>query len=369
LIKEIEKCLSYLNIDNMNYTYLSIYRTILLNYIERKGNDEEIKKNLKSKKIDDLNLAKEDEYLRVPQNLLFIFKELVEKKMIKKIANVDYDLYVKHIHLNLGDEKEKSEGSDNKSEKNDSDKEESSEKSEIKNEGEEEEKENDDEEREGEGEEKENINEENKEEEEEDNEEKNKEEEDSKEDKSNEEEEDKDNPMKIISNSEKKYLKEKNINGENPFLELSLDSDNFIFNVLTLVLAFPELNDKSKEELESIFENLTIFKKEFFILVIKLFNNCEYNGEKEEILLCEKINKFIKEDDFLIAIENKYDKDELLNKIEPEKDKLKMQRCLEIKKELYNLSIADLSFCKREDDIVKDYLTKWYENYEIIIKN
>ena len=364
LIKEIEKCLSYLNIDNMNYTYLSIYRTILLNYIERKGNDEEIKKNLKSKKIDDLNLAKEDEYLRVPQNLLFIFKELVEKKMIKKIANVDYDLYVKHIHLNLGDEKEKSEGSDNKSEKNDSDKEESSEKSEIKNEGEEEEKENDDEEREGEGEEKENINEENKEEEEEDNEEKNKEEEDSKEDKSNEEEEDKDNPMKIISNSEKKYLKEKNINGENPFLELSLDSDNFIFNVLTLVLAFPELNDKSKEELESIFENLTIFKKEFFILVIKLFNNCEYNGEKEEILLCEKINKFIKEDDFLIAIENKYDKDELLNKIEPEKDKLKMQRCLEIKKELYNLSIADLGFCKREDDIVKDYLTKWYENYE-----
>lgn len=41
---------------------------------------------------------------------------------------MDYDLFALHTHLNLGDENEKSEGSDNKSEEIDSDKEENSEK-------------------------------------------------------------------------------------------------------------------------------------------------------------------------------------------------------------------------------------------------
>ena len=94
LIYEIERCLSNLDINSKNYTFISIYRTILLNYIERKGNDGQINKNLKFKNIVDIDLAKEDEYLRVPQNLLFIYQEVLEKKMLQQIAHIDYDLYI-----------------------------------------------------------------------------------------------------------------------------------------------------------------------------------------------------------------------------------------------------------------------------------
>ena len=79
LIEEINKCLSSLDIENMNYTYLSIFKAILQSYLDRKGNEEELKKHLKNKNINDLNLSKEDEYLNIPQNLLFIYQGLIEK--------------------------------------------------------------------------------------------------------------------------------------------------------------------------------------------------------------------------------------------------------------------------------------------------
>jgi len=53
LIEELEKCLSSLNIENINYTYLSIFRIILQNYLERRGKDQEIKKHLTKKNIND----------------------------------------------------------------------------------------------------------------------------------------------------------------------------------------------------------------------------------------------------------------------------------------------------------------------------
>lgn len=40
LIKEINKCLSSLDIENMNYTYLSIFKAILQSYLDRKENEE-----------------------------------------------------------------------------------------------------------------------------------------------------------------------------------------------------------------------------------------------------------------------------------------------------------------------------------------
>ena len=66
LIEEINKCLFSLDFENMNYTFLSIFKAFLQSYLDRKGNDEEIKKHLKNKNINDLNLAKEDEYLKMP---------------------------------------------------------------------------------------------------------------------------------------------------------------------------------------------------------------------------------------------------------------------------------------------------------------
>ena len=66
LIEEINKYLFSLDIENMNYTFLSIFKAIPQSYLDRKGNDEELKKHLKNKNINDLNLAKEDEYLKIP---------------------------------------------------------------------------------------------------------------------------------------------------------------------------------------------------------------------------------------------------------------------------------------------------------------
>ena len=49
-IEKIEECMSSLDIENINYTYISILRRLLQNYLDRKGNDEEIKKGLKKNK-------------------------------------------------------------------------------------------------------------------------------------------------------------------------------------------------------------------------------------------------------------------------------------------------------------------------------
>ena len=83
LFEELEKFLSALNIENINYTYPSIFRINLQNYLERRGKDQEIKKHLTKKNINDLDLSKDDEFLKVPQNLLFIYQGLLEKKLKK----------------------------------------------------------------------------------------------------------------------------------------------------------------------------------------------------------------------------------------------------------------------------------------------
>jgi len=49
-IEKIEKCMSSLDIENINYTYIYILRRLLQNYLDRKGSDEVIKKTLKKNK-------------------------------------------------------------------------------------------------------------------------------------------------------------------------------------------------------------------------------------------------------------------------------------------------------------------------------
>ena len=55
LIDELQKCLSKIKIDNMNYTYISIFRTILKNFLDRNESEEEIQKHLKNIKINNLD--------------------------------------------------------------------------------------------------------------------------------------------------------------------------------------------------------------------------------------------------------------------------------------------------------------------------
>ena len=93
LIEKIEECLSFIDIENINYTYLSLFKVILNNYLVRRGSDEKIIKSLKQKNINDLDLSKEDEFLRVPQNLLFIYQGLLTKNLIKKISFISYTKY------------------------------------------------------------------------------------------------------------------------------------------------------------------------------------------------------------------------------------------------------------------------------------
>ncbi len=69
-----------------------------------------------------------------------------------------------------------------------------------------------------------------------------------------------------------------------------------------LTLAYPQLNDYTKEELEDILKKLTDFNRQLFIILIKLFNNSEYNGKREEITLCEKLNNLIHTQDFIQII-------------------------------------------------------------------
>jgi len=110
-------------------------------------------------------------------------------------------------------------------------------------------------------------------------------------------------------------------------------------------------------------------QKKLFILFIKLFNNSVYIGDKEEILICEKFSKFIENEDFINAVEDNYKKEELLKDTDPDKDKLLIERCTKIKKELYILSQANLECCKNEDDVVKTYFNDWNDNYEKYLKD
>jgi MoxR-like ATPase len=172
LIEELEKCLSTLNIENMNYTYISIFRTILNNYWQRKGNEKEISKSLTKKKIDDLDLAKEDEFLRIPQNLLFVYHSLLKKKLIKRIANLDYLTYSEILEKKEEENEEEENEEEKKEEKR------KREKKEVKTE--------------------------------------------------ENESEDEEDPLILISKNEKQYIEEKKINGEKPYLELCLENSNYI---------------------------------------------------------------------------------------------------------------------------------------------
>ena len=323
LIKNFEKCLSCLPIENMNYTYLSIYRTILLKFLDNLDNEEKVRKGLKNKKINDLDLAKEVEELKVPQNQLFIFYYLSQKKLIKKIANIDYLKYIEIFEKN--DEEKEEKEDEEKEEKEEKEKKE--EKESIKNS-------------------------------------KKSEEESSEEVRTDKEEDDNDEPLRLISKSEKLYIKNKNFTGIEPFIELCLDKSNFVWNFVTLALAYPQLNEKSKNELESMLENLPNFKKQLFIFIIKLVNNCAYNGDNEDILIFERFSQFIGNKDFIEAVEKNYKKDELLKGTDPENDKIKIEKYLEIKNKLNDIYNANLECCLYDEDIIKDYLKVWYDNFE-----
>ena len=54
---------------------------------------------------------------------------------------------------------------------------------------------------------------------------------------------------------------------------------------------------------------------------------------------------------------------------DPEKDKEIIEKYKQIKKELNILSMAGLECCKNEEDIVKDYLKEWNDNFETFIND
>ena len=322
LIEKIEECLSFIDIENINYTYLALFKVILNNYLERRGNDGKITKSLKKKTINDLALSKEDEYLRVPQNLLFIYQGLLTKNMIKKISYIDYVRYSDIVNKNksIEEEVEKDEDKDNL-------------------------------------------------------------EDDSKEkykDNLNEKDEDKkaysnnnsdDKPLDIISKNEKLYIKKKSIQGKEPFQELCIDESDLVGNFATLAIGYPELNDLSLEELKETLNNLEPFNKKLFILLIILFNNSEFNNNKKELFICQKLTEILENKDFIDAIQNTYNKEELLKDTELEKDTKFIDKCEQIKKDLYNLSKEDLEFCKRNNEIIKTYFNEWNDQYEIYMKD
>ena len=101
----------------------------------------------------------------------------------------------------------------------------------------------------------------------------------------------------------------------------------------TLTLAYPQLNDYTKEELEDIVTNLTDFNRQLFIILIKLFTNSEYNEKREEIILCEKLSNLIHTQDFIQIIEKNYLKDNLLKNINSEDDKFIIDESKRIEKE------------------------------------
>ena len=284
LIEEIEKCLSSLDIENINYTYLFLLKIILQNYKERKGSNRDLEKNLKKKNINDLVLSQEDEYLQIPQNLLFVYQALLERKLIKKISFINYFNYLKFFEDN------------NESE--------------------------------------------------------------------NEVEENSDDPLKKIYKNEKKYMIKKGLKGEKLFVELCLDDSNLVGNLATLAIGYPELNDKSKEKLEELLKNLREFDKNLFILFIKLFNNSKYDGNKEELMVCEKFCEFLKQKEFVEAVEDTYKKEDLLKGTNPKYDQLLIEQCSKIKKELNSLSQKDFICCINEDYIVKSILSEWNDNFE-----
>ena len=338
LILNIDKCLCELDIKDINYTYLSILKNILILFYKDKN---KLDKNLKMKNINDLSISKEHEEIKIHQNLLFIYHGLLKRNLIKPISCIKFEKYEKllekdkyskeddnNIDDSFDENKEKcciTEGDEQKEEK-------------------ERKEENEREEEEDEEEDDENI------------------------------ESEKKKIFNDISIKEDNYIKEKQINGKNPFLELCLiNDDNIIKNIITIAMAYPELNKKTIETLEEYFTNLSDFKKSFLIFTIKLINNdiCLDNIEdKEEALIFEKFERFIKIDkDFISAVEQTYYEDELLKDDEQLKNKLKLDNCTKIKKELNEISDTDLMKSIEPENIIIEIFEKWKSNYEKYFKD
>ena len=148
-----------------------------------------------------------------------------------------------------------------------------------------------------------------------------------------------------------------------------MNESNIVGSLTSLTLAYPELNDYSKEELEDILKNLTEFNRQLFIIFIKLFNNSEYNEKREEIILCEELNKLINTQDFIQIIEDNYSKDNLLKNTNFEEDKIILIEFKRIENELKNLSEINLESCKKDNEIIQDYLKGWADNYSNYIKD
>ena len=132
----------------------------------------------------------------------------------------------------------------------------------------------------------------------------------------------------------------------------------------TLALAFPELNKKTEENLEEELSNLPKFTKDIFILFIKLFNNSQPSGHKEEILLCEKFKGFVENKYFIEAVEGNYNFEDLLKGYDLEKSQIIIEECKKIKEQLNILSNATLEFVQNDEDVIKSYLKEWNTNYE-----
>ena len=62
-----------------------------------------------------MDLSKEDDSLKVPQNLLFIYQGLLDKKLIEKISYIDYSKYYDIIN---NKEDEENEETNNEEEEN-----------------------------------------------------------------------------------------------------------------------------------------------------------------------------------------------------------------------------------------------------------
>ena len=322
LILKIEKCRNKLDIDNIYYTYLSIFKNILLLLDKDK---KKLDKNLKSKNIIDLEISKENEELKAHQNLLFIYHGLLKCKLIKKISYISFNRYEKLLEQDEYDQEDNN--IDNSFDENqDKIKIIEAEEQEKKEENEEEEKEEEDEEEE---------------------------------------------VSKKISEKEDNFINDKQINGKIPFLELCLENDeeDIIKNIITIAIAYPELNEKPIETLEKkYFTNLPEFKKSFLIFAIRLLNNNSNSDnikEKEEVLICEKFESFLKRDkDFISAVENTYCKDDLLKEDDQEKNKLKLENCKITKKDLYRISEITLMTSIELDQTIGEIFSQWNNNYQ-----
>ena len=149
LILNIDKCLCELDIKDINYTYLSILKNILILFYKDKN---KLDQNLKMKNINDLSISKEHEEIKTHQNLLFIYHGLLKRNLIKQISYISFEKYEKllekdeyskeddnNIDNSFDENKEKSHITEGEEQKEENEREEENEKEEEEDEEDEEE--------------------------------------------------------------------------------------------------------------------------------------------------------------------------------------------------------------------------------------